>query len=70
MSKSQKEAAKDLGVKLKGKVGQFFCRHKNKEWFEENDAIMPLQFRKSFLICKDCGKACDVHFGSDWEGLQ
>ena len=65
MSKSQKEAAKDLGVTLKGKVGQFFCRHKNKEWFEEQADYMPLQFSKSYLICKDCGKACDVRFGRD-----
>ena len=66
MSKSQKEAAKDLGVNLKGKVGQFFCKHKNKEWFDEQDDYMPLQFTKSYLICKDCGKACDSHFGRTW----
>ena len=66
MSKSQKEAAKDLGVKLKGKVGQFFCSHKNKQWFHEQDDYMPLQFTKSYLICKNCGKVCDSHFGRTW----
>ena len=64
MSKSQKEAAKDLGVNLKGKVGQLFCRHTNKEWFDESADYMPLQFQKSYLICKACGKVCDSHFGN------
>ena len=51
---SQKESAQKIGVNLKGKFGQLFCKHKNKEWFIENTINISGEQRR--LICIDCGK--------------
>lgn len=52
-----RQAAKVLGVNLKGRIGQKFCRHKNKRWFIDHSA-KTIRGEVRLQICLDCGKCC------------
>lgn len=60
------KAAAVLGVTLKGKIGQTFCRHKEKRWFTDTTARTNRGIVK-LLICLDCGKCCGRRF-DEFEG--
>lgn len=63
-----REAANNLGINLKGKIGQFFCKHQNKKCFAEHtDKFHSLRGETRVYICEDCGKEID-RFVAEYEG--
>ncbi|WP_285439377.1 hypothetical protein [Carnobacterium sp. ISL-102] len=36
---NEKEAAQAIGINLKGKIGQYFCKHKNTQWFVQEAGL-------------------------------
>lgn len=49
-------------VVKKGKIGQFFCRHKNTGWFLKSEPFFNLNGDRHYKICKDCGKQLGKQF--------
>lgn len=43
-------------MKVKGKIGQFFCKHKNTGWYTKSHKFKSLQGDTQYKVCKDCGK--------------
>ena len=58
-------------IKLKIKLKQLFCRHKNKLWMKKKSTFQCLSGDEIFLVCKDCGKILDStfreHEGNGWK---
>lgn len=51
------------GIMVKGKIGQFFCKHKNVGWYrEDGQPFLALSGYAKYKICKDCGKEIDSYF--------
>ena len=50
------------GITVKGKLGQWFCKHKNKQWYKKQEMFQSLAGDTSYQICKDCGKEIDTMF--------
>ncbi|MEM5009309.1 hypothetical protein WKH57_01180 [Niallia taxi] len=50
------------GINVKGKIGQFFCRHKNKEWFIRKSQFSSLRGERRLHICTECGKEVGSYF--------
>lgn len=55
-------------IMVKGKLGQFFCRHKNKEWFVRNSPFSSLRGERRLHICTDCGKEVGSYL-AEYEGI-
>ncbi|MCW0263108.1 hypothetical protein [Fusobacterium vincentii] len=57
--------------KLKIKLKQLLCRHKNKGWMKKKSTFQCLSGDEIFLVCKDCGKILDSTFrereGNGWK---
>ena len=51
-----------MTITKKGKIGQFFCRHKNTRWYEKNGPFFALNGDRHYKICNDCGKQVDEKF--------
>lgn len=51
-----------MDITRKGKIGQFFCRHKNTEWFLKKEPFANLSGDRQYKVCKDCGKQMDTKF--------
>lgn len=47
-----------MEITQKSKFKQFFCKHKNKDWYREKETgpFSSLRGEKRYLVCKDCGK--------------
>ncbi|GAB3062021.1 hypothetical protein ACFOU0_05955 [Salinicoccus sesuvii] len=58
-----------MGIKQKGRIGQFFCSHKNNGWFKKVGAshFSALNGERRYQICKDCGKEINSFFAK-YEG--
>ncbi|WP_324279294.1 hypothetical protein [Fusobacterium polymorphum] len=58
-------------IKLKIKLKQLFCRHKNKLWMKKKSTFQCLSGDEIFLVCRDCGKILDEKFieheGMGWK---
>lgn len=54
--------ANDLGITEKGKVGQFFCKHKYTNWYAKKAPYLVLSGDRHYKICVDCGKELDTRF--------
>ena len=58
-------------IKLKIKLKQLFCRHKNKVWMKKKSTFQCLSGDEIFLVCRDCGKILDEKFieheGMGWK---
>jgi len=52
----------NLGITEKGKIGQFFCKHKNANWFQKKERFFNLSGDKHYKVCTDCGKTVDARF--------
>lgn len=60
--------ANNLGITEKGKIGQFFCKHRNNEWFVEQEGMFAsLVGEKRVNVCKDCGKFLGKYI-AEYEG--
>lgn len=56
------------GIKIKGKIGQFFCKHKNTKWFAEpTSGFQVISGEKRVEICMDCSKEISSCF-AEYEG--
>lgn len=57
--------------KLKIKLKQLFCRHKNTQWMKEKSKFQCLSGDRIYLVCKDCEKILDStfreHEGNGWK---
>lgn len=61
--------ANKLGITKKGKIGQFFCKHKHTEWFtKQTTGFQTISGDIRFNICKDCGKEISRYF-AEYEGM-
>lgn len=49
-------------IKTKGIIGQFFCRHKNTDWYLKQEKFHALNGRRQYKVCNDCGKIVDSIF--------
>lgn len=58
-------------IKLKIKLKQLFCRHKNKLWMKKKSTFQCLSGDEIFIVCRDCGKILDEKFieheGMGWK---
>ncbi len=56
-------------IKIKGKIGQLLCRHKNTQWFvKESRDFQPISGEIRVHVCKDCGKEVSRYF-AQYEGM-
>lgn len=51
-----------LEIIEKGKIGQFFCKHKNANWYEKKEPFQTLSGDMHYKVCSDCGKQVDERF--------
>ena len=63
--KTKEQVYADLGITLKGRWGQFICKHDNKQWFREH--TLSIRGERRRLICLDCGKPLATYF-AEYEG--
>lgn len=52
----------DDWINKKGKIGQFFCKHKNSNWYVKNEPFQTLSGERQYKYCLDCGKQLDERF--------
>lgn len=59
-----------MEITQKSKFKQFFCKHKNKDWYKEKEAdpFSSLKGEKRHLVCKDCGKSLSS-YTAEYEGM-
>ena len=48
-----------MGTKIKTKLKQLLCRHREKTWMEKQTMFFSLSGDTHYLICKKCGKELD-----------
>lgn len=46
----------------KGKIGQFFCRHKETNWFTKQEPFLTLSGDRQYRVCMHCSKQLDERF--------
>lgn len=51
-----------MDITKKGKLGQFFCKHKNNGWYKKNSTFSIISGEQSYKVCRDCGKILDEQF--------
>ncbi|MBD8523830.1 hypothetical protein [Lysinibacillus fusiformis] len=52
-----------MDVKMaKGKVGQFFCKHKKAQWYKKDRPFYKLSGDTKIKLCRDCGKELERFF--------
>jgi hypothetical protein len=57
-----------LGITVKGRIGQFFCKHTHAEWFvKQTTGFQSLRGEERVRICKDCGKEIGTYV-AEYEG--
>jgi len=54
--------ANDVVITEKSKIGQFFCKHKNVNWYAKKEPFQTLSGDRQYKICMDCGKRLDERF--------
>jgi len=60
--------AKEIGINLKGKIGQWLCKHDNKQYFvQQGGSFHNIQGERHHLYCLDCGKHISSYFAK-YEG--
>lgn len=60
--------AKAIGINLKGKFGQYLCKHENKKYFtQQTGSFSNIQGETHYLYCVDCGKYINNYFAK-YEG--
>ena len=64
--KQDKEDATAIGITLKNKFAQLFCKHRNKKWFTDYSA-KTIKGLVQYEYCTDCGKNCDQRL-KEFEG--
>lgn len=66
--KIEKETAEENGITLKNRFGQYFCKHKNTQWFvHEGGSFQNIRGERRYLSCTDCGKHINDYF-AEYEG--
>lgn len=50
------------GIMAKGKVGQFFCKHKKAQWYQKDGPFYTLSGDTKIKLCRDCGKELERFF--------
>lgn len=51
-----------MQITRKGRLAQFFCRHKNTEWYQKQEPFFSLNGDRHYKFCNDCGKKIDEMF--------
>ena len=59
---------KSSGIKKKGRIGQFFCKHENTGWYSKNTKFQAISGETRYQICEDCGKEVGKQF-HEYEGM-
>ena len=54
----------------KNKISQFFCKHKNKNWYKayNKSGFCNIRGETHYFICEDCGKVIGKTF-CEYEGM-
>jgi hypothetical protein len=52
---------------LINKLRQFFCRHKNADWYKKESLFVAISGETLYYVCNDCGKELDKRF-LEYEG--
>ena len=52
----------ETNIVEKGKVAQFFCRHKESDWFKERSLFQNLSGETHHKVCLNCGKVIGERF--------
>lgn len=53
--------------KIKNKIKQLFCKHKNIEYFRRKSIYQPLHGERIYMFCADCGKELGSRFYTNEE---
>lgn len=57
-----------MDINKKGKIGQFFCKHKDTGWYTKKEMFLSLRGEQRYHICRDCGKVIGEQF-MEYEGM-
>lgn len=56
------EELSEVGIIKKGRIAQYFCKHKNKQEFVARGLLVNIQGDRIMEVCKDCGKTTGERF--------
>lgn len=59
MKKFSKEDLALVNIKKKNPIVQYFCKHKDTQWFGER--TLWLGGQNNYEICKECGKSIKIY---------